>query len=197
MNGHSAGRESSGSGTNTARLFAAVELPDALRSQLAELKKDFPGLRWMVPENMHITLRFIGEVDGQKSDKAQSALREVRLAPFSLHVQGLGLFEMRHQSVLWAGVQTSASLLELKRQVDGVLAWGIGLDVERGRFTPHITLSRIRTGVSAALREQIECCRYTGKSFVAESFTLFHSVLSFAGAAHSPLERYPLVAPGT
>ena len=195
MTGHSFGGEFSGRDADTLRLFAAVELPDALRSRLVELKKDFPGIRWTVPENMHLTLRFIGELGRQEADKARSALREVRVAPFSLCMQGLGLFERRNRNVLWAGLRTFAPLLDLKRQVDEALAGGIGLKAEHGRFSPHITLSRIRTGVSAVLREQAACHVFASESFAVESFTLFRSVLSPEGASHFPLERYPLPAP--
>lgn len=150
-------------------------------------------MRWTVPENMHLTLRFMGELGRQEADKARSALRKIRIAPFSLCIQGLGLFERRHQCVLWAGLKASASLLELKRQVDEALAEDLGLKAEHGRFSAHITLSRIRTGVSAALCKQAVEHPFTSGSFAVESFTLFCSVLSSVGAAHSPLERYPLV----
>ena len=196
MGGHGSGRKNPRRGADTVRLFAAVELPDALRFQLVGLKKDFPGIRWVVPENMHLTLRFIGEVGLQKADTARNALHKVRVAPFFLCIRGLGLFERRHQTVLWAGLQPSAPLRDLKRQVDEALAEGIGLAAEHGLFSPHITLSRIRTGVAAALRAQVAGYSFASESFAVASFTLFRSVLSSAGASHIPLERYPLLAPG-
>ena len=178
------------------RLFTAVELPGALRSLLVGLKKDFPGIRWTVPENMHLTLRFIGEVGPREAEKVGKALRNVRVAPFFLCIRGLGLFERRRQAVLWAGLQHSAPLRDLKQQVDEALAEGIGLEAEHGRFSPHITLSRIRTGVSAALRAQAAGHGFASESFAVESFTLFRSVLSSTGASHAPLERYPFLDPG-
>ena len=191
MSGSSSSR-SSGQGVDTVRLFAAVELPDVIRSQLAGLQKDFPGIRWAASENMHLTLRFIGETGRKEADKARNALREVRVAPFFLCLRGLGLFERRRQVVLWGGLESSASLLELKRQADAALAEGIGLRTDQGHFSPHITLSRIRTGVSTVLREQAAGHSFASKSFAVESFTLFSSVLSPAGASHAALERYLL-----
>ena len=188
--------ERAGGAADASRLFVAVELPDTLRFRLVELRKDFSGLRWAVPENMHLTLRFVGEVGRKDVEKARKALREVRVAPFFLCVQGLGLFERGRRHVLWAGLKTSAPLSELKRRVDGVLAESIGLGAEQGPFTPHITLSRIRTGLSPALREQAAGCDFASESFAVESFTLFRSVLSSAGASHFPLEQYPLLTPG-
>jgi len=195
MNGHCPKRKFSGRGADTLRLFAAVDLPDELLFRLVELKKEFPGIRWTLPENMHLTLRFIGETGRQEADKARNALREARVAPFSLCLHGLGLFERSHQSILWAGLETSAPLLELKRQVDAVLAEAIGLEAEYGGFSPHITLSRMRTGISGVLRAQAADYRFASENFTVTSFTLFQSVLSPAGASHFPLERYRLLKP--
>lgn len=178
--------------TDVLRLFAAVDLPDEFRFRLAGLKRDFPGIRWTLSENMHLTLRFIGEVGRQEADAARNALRATRVAPFSLCLHGLGVFERRHQTVLWAGLGFSAPLVKLKRQVDTLLADAIGLAPERGRYAPHVTLSRMRTGVVADLHERIAGYGFAGESFAVESFTLFHSVLSPAGAAYFPLELYPL-----
>ena len=194
MSGHASGRKLTGCGPDALRLFVAVDLLDALRVRLAGLKRDFPGIRWVLPENMHLTLRFIGEAGGEEADAARNALRTVRVVPFSLCLHGLGLFERRHQSILWAGLEHSAPLSALKQQVDAVLTMAIGLEAEHGRFSPHVTLSRMRTGVSAALRERIAGYAFTSKSFTVESFTLFRSVLSPTGAAHFPVERYPLFA---
>lgn len=192
MDGTPSSQERSGQGADTVRLFAAVELPDVLRSQLAGLQKDFPGIRWTAPENMHLTLRFIGEVGRKEADRARAVLRKVRVAPFVVCLRGLGLFKRRRQTVLWASLEHSAPLLDLKRQADAKLAEAIGLRTEQGSFAPHITLSRIRTGVSAVLREQAAGHAFAGERFAVESFTLFSSVLSSTGASHAPLERYLL-----
>jgi 2'-5' RNA ligase len=97
---------------------------------------------------------------------------------------------------LWAGLKDSAPLLELKRRIDEVLAESIGLGAEYGLFSPHITLSRRRTDIPPALRDQIKDHSFTSETFAVESFTLFRSVLLPAGASHSPLEIYPFLSLG-
>jgi 2'-5' RNA ligase len=178
--------------TDTLRLFVAVDLPDAIRARLVEARKDFPGLRWTPPENMHLTLRFLGETGRQEA--VRNALRAAHVAPFSLRLSALGLFERRHHTILWAGLENSAPLSALKRQVDDLLAGALGLERERA-FSPHITLCRVRGGLPSGLREQAAGYCFADKSFAVQSFTLFRSVLLPAGASHMCLERYPPAFP--
>ncbi len=110
-----------------------------------------------------------------------------------MQVKGLGLFERRGKAVLWAGLAPCPELLILKRAVDEALARWAGLAPEAGRFFPHITLSRLKTGAPDGLRRFINTCRAEiANRFLVTSFTLFSSKLSTNGALHSPEEAYPL-----
>jgi 2'-5' RNA ligase len=176
------------------RLFVAVTLPDSVRQLLIEQQTELSGMRWASPDNLHLTLRFIGEMPQAKVPVIKAGLRTVSGNAFSLQVKGLGYFDKRPQAVLWAGIEESAPLAALKKQVDYALALHAGLKVPDGRFSPHITLGRAKQADRAALKT------FTAKygdvataAFRVESFTLFSSVLAPGGAVHTVEELYPLV----
>lgn len=175
------------------RLFVAVELPAAIRLFLAKRQRGLHGVRWSTPGNLHLTIRFIGEVSPERHAAVKAGLRTVRADAFSLQVNGLGFFDKSPQAVPWAGLAPSAGLLELKRQVDGALERYAGILTGDEPFTPHITLGRMKRADKEALQS------FTNKSdatlaaaFMAESFTLFRSVRTPGGAVHTAEERYPL-----
>ena len=126
------------------RLFVALELPGNVLARLEALKPEFPELPWAPRKNIHLTLRFIGNVPDKDLPGIRAALRTVRAGCFFLRVRGLGIFSQSRQTVLWAGLEPSADLLALKRRVDAALESGPALATVSGRFVPHITLSRIR-----------------------------------------------------
>lgn len=176
------------------RLFVAVTLSDTVRQLLIERQTELSDIRWTSPDNLHLTLRFIGEVPQAKVSAIKTGLRRVAGNAFSLQVKGLGYFDKRPQAVVWAGVGESAPLLALKKQVDDALDLHAGLTVPAGRFLPHITLGRAKRADRAALKNFTS--KYgdaTTAGFTVESFTLFSSVLAPGGAVHSVEERYPLL----
>lgn len=171
----------------------AITLPDTVRQLLIERQTELSDIRWTSLDNLHLTLRFIGEVPQAKVSAIKTGLRTVSGNAFSLQVKGLGYFDKRPQAVVWAGVGKSTPLLALKKQVDDALALHAGLTVPDGRFLPHITLGRAKRADRAALKN------FTAKygdatiaAFTVESFTLFSSVLAPGGAVHTAEERYPL-----
>lgn len=176
------------------RLFVAITLPDTVRQFLIERQTELSDMRWTSPDNLHLTLRFIGEVPQAKVPAIKAGLRTVSGNVFALQVKGLGYFDRRPQAVVWAGVEESAPLLGLKKQVDDALALHAGLTVPDGRFSPHITLGRTKRADRSALKNFT--AKYgdaTTAAFKVESFTLFSSVLAPGGAVHTVEERYPLV----
>ena len=173
------------------RLFVALDLPEAIRNGLAALRRDIPGCRWS--SALHLTLRFIGEVGPDQATAARKALREVNTGCFSLTVQGLGLFARSSQTILWAGVRQEPGLLALKQAVDTLLAVHAGLAKPQGRFTPHITLARLKTTPAPELRAFVkERDHAAAGRFPVSSFGLFSSILAPGGAVHTLEERYPL-----
>ncbi|MDL2316326.1 RNA 2',3'-cyclic phosphodiesterase [Desulfovibrio sp. OttesenSCG-928-A18] len=176
------------------RLFVAITLPDTVRQLLLERQTELSDIRWTSPDNLHLTLRFIGEVPLAKVSVIKAGLRTVSENAFSLQVKGLGYFDKRPQAIVWAGVVESALLLALKKQVDDALALHAELKVPDGRFSPHITLGRAKRAGRSALKNFI--AKYddaTTAAFTVKSFTLFNSVLAPGGAVHTAEERYPLV----
>jgi len=125
------------------RLFVAVDLPEEVRRELSSLCCGLPGARWLPPEQLHLTLRFIGEVDPETGRSVAEALDDVALTPFSLRLRGLGFFPPRGQPrVLWAGVERSEALSRLQRRVETVLTRA-GLAPEGRKFMAHVTLARL------------------------------------------------------
>jgi 2'-5' RNA ligase len=126
------------------RLFTAVPLPETVRQQLMLASGGVPGARWSEPHNMHITLRFIGEVDRGLAEDCALALENIAAAPFPLTISGVGQFGAgKHARVLWAGVEKSPSLDHLHNKIESALV-RTGLEPEPRKFSPHITLARLK-----------------------------------------------------
>ena len=175
------------------RLFVAIELPDDVRRLLVGRQTGISGVRWVLPENLHLTVRFIGEAPQSQVPAIKMGLRHVSGHTFSLQVKGLGHFDKRLQTILWAGITPSPDLAALKRQVDDSLAFHADMRNDDSRFLPHITLGRTKQTDRTALKAFApESGLTTGTVFTVESFTLFSSVLVPGGAMHSVEERYPL-----
>ena len=126
------------------RLFVALDLPWGLRDALFHLAGGIPGARWIPPENYHLTLRFIGEVPPTCAEEIDLALTTLRARKLSLTIAGVGCFSKAgRQTQLWAGVERSEALDRLQAKIENALQRA-GLEPERRRFTPHVTLARLR-----------------------------------------------------
>lgn len=126
------------------RLFVALALPEAVRQELAAVRAPLAGVRWTPPENLHLTLRFIGDCDEARRDAMLAALDRVRVEPFILPVAGLGVFPSRGRAkVVWAGLGNAHTrLFQLRKQVDEALL-SVDLTLDVHNFQPHITLGRL------------------------------------------------------
>ena len=131
------------------RLFTGLEIPGAIAAQLALLQGGVHGARWIDPENYHITLRFIGDIDEATAMEIESALGHVRAHPFSLRLSGLDWFGGRKPHSIHARVEHNAALDHLQAAIERACQ-SAGLAPERRRFTPHVTIARCR---GAKLRE--------------------------------------------
>lgn len=176
------------------RLFIAVALPGAVKTSLLSLRKPLPGLRWTAPENLHLTLRFIGEVSDSGAGRIRAALGQVAAEPFLVQVAGLGKFVRTGRAIFWAGLQASPALAGLRRQVDAALAAGAGVAPESGEYSPHITLARMQLPEADGLgRLLAENSARVDLEIIVRSFTLFRSVLLPDGPEHCPVQTYRLV----
>lgn len=128
------------------RLFTALGLPGELRARLTALQGGIDAARWVAPHNLHITLRFIGEVAEDRAHDVVAALNEIHTGAVPVTVSGAGRFGSSDRTrALWAGVERSDALVALHEKIDRALI-GVGLPPEGRKYTPRITLARFSTG---------------------------------------------------
>ncbi len=175
------------------RLFTAIELPAEIRERLVRLAVGIPGARWVPEEQLHLTLRFIGEVDGAVGDDIAESLAGVECEPFTVRLKGVGCFPPRRAPrVLWVGVAEPAPLARLKRRIDQVLS-GVGIAPEGRKFAAHITLARVaRSPLGRVTRFLVEHNALALPPFPVTGFTLFSSLLTPKGARHRVEAEYVL-----
>ena len=175
------------------RLFVAITLPDAQRGRLANLANGLPGARWVKPENLHLTLRFLGALDGGRAADVDDALAGLRMPGFDLYLEGISHFgEGRNIRQLWAGVATNPALTRLHDKIEQAVIRA-GLPPEPRKFKPHITLARFKSNPGAKLGDYLaEYALFRAAPFPVEQFTLFSSFLSANGAIYRPEAEYAL-----
>ncbi len=178
------------------RLFVGIELPDELKERLTAICNGVPGAKWVGPENLHLTLRFIGEVSEAGFADVDAALSEVRAAGFDLVLSGIGHFASgKAPRVLWVGVEKNESLAYLQGRVEAACVRA-GLDSERRNFSPHITLARLHNPPASRLGAFLSGnSMFKSAPFLVEEFTLFSSFLTRGGAIHRAEADYRLDAP--
>ena len=126
------------------RLFIAIDLPEDVKVELTAIGYGLPGARWVTDDQLHLTLRFIGEVDGGMRNNISDALSFINYGSFTFTLQGAGHFPPRGKpKVLWIGIAKSQPLLQLRGKVESALR-AIGLSPEGRKFSPHITLARLK-----------------------------------------------------
>ena len=174
------------------RLFVAIRPPEAIRARLLAAMGGVSGARWQTDEQIHLTLRFIGEVDRHRLRDIDAALCGIHHRPFEIAVNGLGTFDRRGQpEVIWAGVAPHAPLHALHNKVDQAIA-RVGIEPEQRAYLPHITLARLKRS-SGTVRDLVEQSGgLTTPPFAVDRFALFESKLTPEGAVYSALETYPL-----
>jgi 2'-5' RNA ligase len=184
------------------RLFVAVNLPPDVRERLGavqdRLRRAQADVSWVRVENLHITLKFLGETEEKRLDRIRDVLAEVgrACAPFSLQVTGVGSFGGRVPRVVWAGVSEGADCLtRLAGQVESGLA-RVGFAKEKRSFSAHLTLGRVRSprNTEALLTALHEFSAEKFGTLVATEFQLMQSELRPTGSVYTMLERFPLGA---
>ncbi|MBK5911080.1 2'-5' RNA ligase [Rhodothalassium salexigens] len=180
------------------RLFVGLALPQPVRQQLLLLMGGVDGARWQGDHQLHLTLRFIGEVPARQADDIRSALAQVRAAPFTVTLEGLGTFgKPRSPRSLWIGVADADPLKHLHEKIDQALV-RVGLAPEQRKFKPHVTLARFKRTNPAKLDGYLEArAGARTAAFPVTRFTLFESHLCSDGALYDPVETYPLDRSGT
>lgn len=181
------------------RLFVGVPLPDPVKDFLVGLGGGVMGARWQSFDQMHITLRFIGAVDGAEAQDIAENLSHVSAPACFVELDGIGLFgRMTEPRILWAGLLPRAGLVHLHDKIDRALV-GAGLEPEHQKFTPHITLARFKMnhrrhrGIPKGLEIFLETYGKIGDhGFPVEEYILYQSHLGQEGASYEPLVHFPL-----
>ena len=180
---------------STERLFLALTLPAPVRDALAVLARPMPGVSWTRPEQLHVTLRFLGDVPVEKIEPMIARLANVRVGSFILPIEGPGTFPSnRAPRILWIGVGAGhPRLFQLRQRVDdALLASGLQLDVRT--FHPHVTLARCNETAASVVAHLLHDHRdFSAPPFRVEAFDLYASELKSSGAVHVLKQRFPLV----
>ncbi len=172
---------------STKRLFVSLELPQSVTQQLEELDPHLRGVRWLAPEQMHLTLSFLGNVPGDIEEALRKNLEAIAWKPFFLPISGLGTFPSKGRpTILWVGVGTGhPHLFQLHKRVQEA-ALHAGLEPELRSFHPHITLARCRDVSSESIRPFLRThAGFDAGMIHVESFCLNSSALTLAGSVYT------------
>lgn len=177
------------------RLFAAITPPETVRRELATLAEPIGGISWTPVDNLHLTLRFIGETTDEQLARLEAALARVRVESFILPVAGVGTFPPRGRpKLLWVGLgRAHTRLFQLRQRVDDALLT-VSLDLDVRHFHPHCTLGRLREDLDekALARFLRRNAGFEAPPFRVDSFELYASEPHPTGPSYALVRRFPL-----
>jgi RNA 2',3'-cyclic 3'-phosphodiesterase len=176
------------------RIFTGLEIPKSVAQSLSLLRGGLPGARWVDPENYHVTLRFIGDVDDQTEREVASMLGRVRRKPFELRFDALSSFGGRRPRAVIATLAQTAALMELQAEHERLMQ-RVGLEPEGRKYTPHVTLARLRDSSSRQVADYLAARALIAPlPFAVSRFVLFSSRASVGGGPYVVEAAYPLAA---
>jgi len=174
------------------RLFVALPIPDPVAGELMLWQGGVPGARWQAREQLHLTLRFIGEVDGRDFRAIDDALAAIDAPAFELQFHGVGQFGNKQPHTLWAGARKHELLDHLARKVDTSIR-RVGQPPDSHKFTPHVTLARLKRPELDKVREWLVAhALSTSTEFDVDAFCLYSSKLTSDGSIYRVEREYPL-----
>jgi RNA 2',3'-cyclic 3'-phosphodiesterase len=174
------------------RLFTGVEIPPQVAQALSTLRGGLPGARWIDPENYHVTLRFIGDVDDDIAHEVESLLGRVRRGPFEVRIEGLTSFGSKKPRAVVASVEPSSPLMEAQAEQERMMQ-RIGLEPEGRKYTPHVTLARLRDASTRDVAEYLSARgHFRSLAFPVSRFVLFSSRASVGGGPYVVEASYRL-----
>ena len=174
------------------RLFTALEIPPDVRSAISAERGGLPGARWIDPENYHMTLRFIGDVDDALARDIASVLGQVRRSGFEMRFNGLSSFGGRKPRAVVASAMPSQSVMELQAEHERLMQ-RVGLEPEGRKYTPHVTLARFKNPEEskvAAFMQQHNL--FSSEEFEIDEFILYQSHQTKNGSVYEAVREYPL-----
>jgi 2'-5' RNA ligase len=176
------------------RIFTGLEIPKNVAQALSMLRGGLPGARWIDPENYHVTLRFIGDVDDQTALEVASLLSRVRRQSFELRFDELSAFGGRRPRAVIASLAQTAALMELQAEHERLMQ-RVGLEPEGRKYTPHVTLARLRDSTSRQVADYLTTRALIAPlPFTVSRFVLFSSRASVGGGPYVVEAAYPLAA---
>jgi RNA 2',3'-cyclic 3'-phosphodiesterase len=176
------------------RLFTGIEVPPSIAQGLSFLRGGIPGARWIDPDNYHITLRFIGDVDGATARDVMQVLGGIRRPPFEVVLNRLDQFGGRKPRAIFAGANASPALIELQADHERLLQ-RLGLPPEQRKFSPHVTLARLRDSSPQQVAEYLSSRGpFRLPPFSVSRFVLFSSKASTGGGPYVVEAAYPLLS---
>ncbi|MCK5153077.1 MAG: RNA 2',3'-cyclic phosphodiesterase [Spirochaetales bacterium] len=175
------------------RLFIAVPIPSQIKRNLLQLRSNIPGAKWTLDDQFHITLKFIGEVDGQVFSDIRNKLSEIIMDKFLLQIKGVGYFASgKLPKSLWAGLEESQQLIRLKNKLERSL-YLCGINREGRKFRPHVTLARLKNiQINSVSNFLFSNDNFTTENFIIDEFRLYSSKLYPHGAVHNIEAVYSL-----
>lgn len=177
------------------RLFVAIRPPEFIRDRLLDLMDGGADLRWQGEDQLHLTLRFIGEVERPQAEDLAASLDRIRFDPIELRLAGVGRFARRRGGALWAGVRPREPLAALHARIDRACV-ASGLQPDRRAYHPHLTLARW-TGAESNLTPYLQAhAALASEPWQAEQFTLYESHLRKDGAHYEAIADYQARASG-
>ena len=174
------------------RLFVALAIPAPVAQSIMLIQGGVPGARWQTREQLHLTLRFIGEVDGRDAAMLDDALAGIEAPGFDLQLHGVGQFGNKQPHALWAAARPNEALMHLQRKVDSAIR-RVGQPQDAHKFTPHVTVARLRHPQPGKVIEWLtHNALYTSPEFPVGAFQLYSSRLTSDGSVYAVEREYPL-----
>lgn len=175
------------------RLFVAYDMPDDVRMLICGMGATIPGARAVPAEQLHLTLKFIGDVEGSMLADIRRALAQISTPPLIISLRGVGHFPPRgNPRVLWCGISPEMETIQLRNSIEKSLA-DIGIPRERRKFSPHVTLARLRNSPLKRVTQFLAGnSMFETPSFRVDTFRLYSSSLSHGGAVHTVQAEFPM-----
>lgn len=179
----------------THRLFVGIRPPASARDALIDLMEGVTAARWQDEDQLHLTLRYIGEVESHAANELAERLRIADVAPFTLAITGTGVFERKGRAhTLWAGIAPSPELIALQKRIERACI-AFGLEPEHRKFHPHITIARLNRSAGPLEGFLARTASLEIGPFPVEAYLLYESTLHPGGSHYEPVVRYAL-SPG-
>jgi len=174
------------------RLFIAIDIPDDIRTLMCGMGSSIPGARAVPADQLHLTLKFLGDTDSGRLSDIKEALAAIDFAPFTINLQRVGHFPPRgNPRVIWAGIEPLVEVTRLRNAIEKSLA-GIGIERDHRKFSAHVTLARLKNSPLNRVTQFLAGNSFfETPPFTVREFLLYSSSLSARGAVHSMLAAFP------